>query len=146
MMGSISIWDWSVMFPGAKNRFRLSGGFCWQILLFQISSGQSLCHFATGSSFIGQWIKIKRYKDIILHLEFDKLKSKLVNNSRVRNSYTHSLDYLEENWHFFTASVLPFLTMLVNAPFHTENKDWGSNKYWREKRLGFEIIRSLVKA
>ena len=37
-MGSISIWDWSVMFPGAKNRFRLSGGFCWQIFLFQISS------------------------------------------------------------------------------------------------------------
>ena len=38
IMGSISIWDWSVMFPGAKNRFRLSGGFCWQIFLFQICS------------------------------------------------------------------------------------------------------------
>ena len=38
MMGLIFIWDLLVMCPGAKNRFRLSGGIHWQISLIQVSS------------------------------------------------------------------------------------------------------------
>ena len=41
MMGLIFIWDLLVMCPGAKNRFRLSGGIRWQIFLLQISSDLS---------------------------------------------------------------------------------------------------------